>query len=79
MVKKLGAGTVSLCERNQDSGATFKNSNFFAPKRWLFRAFFLFLALFFDVIFFCEKKYRLQNVKHVWASTHIEQHVCGAV
>ena len=26
-VKKLGAGTVSLSEKNQNSGATFKNQN----------------------------------------------------
>ena len=30
MVKKLGAGTVSLCKKNQDSGATFINSIFFS-------------------------------------------------
>ena len=29
MIRKLGAGTVSLCEKTQDSGATLKHFQFF--------------------------------------------------
>ena len=77
MIRKLGAGTVSLCEKTQDSGATLKHFQFFFVfwrQKVALPGVFSIFGVFFD-----EKKYRFQNVKHVWASTYIKQHVCGAV